>query len=52
MQNRGPKIANTMEDLGWKPTTVMKDALANIFEAYRTHVAEARSLVEDGNGNK
>jgi len=52
VQNRVPKIANTMEDLGWKPTTVMKDALANIFEAYRTHVAEARSLVEDGNGNK
>ena len=52
VQNRVPKIANTMEELGWKPTTVMKDALANIFEAYRTHVAEARSLVEEGNGNK
>jgi nucleoside-diphosphate-sugar epimerase len=52
VQNRVPKIANTMEELGWKPTTVMQDALANIFEAYRTHVAEARSLVEDSNGNK
>ncbi|WP_296225194.1 bifunctional UDP-4-keto-pentose/UDP-xylose synthase [Ralstonia sp. UBA689] len=51
VQNRVPKIANTMEELGWAPTTVMKDALAKIFEAYRTHVADARSLVEEGNGN-
>ncbi|CAJ0802180.1 Bifunctional polymyxin resistance protein ArnA [Ralstonia condita] len=49
VQNRVPKIANTMEDLGWQPTTVMKDALAKIFEAYRMHVAEARSLVEESN---
>ena len=46
------KIANTMDELGWKPTTTMQDALANIFEAYRMHVADARSLVEEGNGNK
>lgn len=46
VQNRVPKIANTMEELGWKPTTTMEDTLANIFEAYREHAAEARSLVD------
>ena len=51
VQNRVPKITNTMDELGWAPTTVMKDALANIFEAYRTHVADARRLVEESNDN-
>jgi nucleoside-diphosphate-sugar epimerase len=46
VQNRVPKIANTTKDLGWKPRTNMSRALENIFEAYRTHVAEARGLVD------
>ncbi|ANI21699.1 hypothetical protein AB870_21240 [Pandoraea faecigallinarum] len=46
VQNRVPKIENTMQELGWKPTTSMDDALRKIFEAYRGHVAEARRLVE------
>src|SRR5262252_7224636 len=46
VQNRVPKIANTMKELGWKPRTHMQQALENIFDAYRTQVAEARSLVE------
>ena len=46
MQNRVPKIANTMADLGWKPTVSMKDALNKIFEAYRGDVAQARKLVD------
>ncbi len=46
VQNRVPKIANTMEDLGWKPTVSMKDALNKIFEAYRGDVAQARKLVD------
>ncbi|MCU0896038.1 MAG: bifunctional UDP-4-keto-pentose/UDP-xylose synthase, partial [Burkholderiales bacterium] len=46
VQNRVPKIANTMADLGWKPQVGMKDALARIFDAYRGHVAEARKLVD------
>jgi nucleoside-diphosphate-sugar epimerase len=46
VQNRVPKIANTMSDLGWKPRFGMQQALKHIFDAYRTHVAEARSLVE------
>jgi nucleoside-diphosphate-sugar epimerase len=45
VQNRVPKITNTMKDLGWKPKVAMQDALKGIFEAYRTHVAEARDLV-------
>ncbi|MFO1378803.1 MAG: bifunctional UDP-4-keto-pentose/UDP-xylose synthase [Chitinivorax sp.] len=46
VQNRVPKIENTMEDLDWKPQFSMKEALRNIFDSYRTQVAEARSLVE------
>jgi len=46
VQNRVPKIDNTRADLGWTPNVTMEDALLRIFEAYRTHVADARSLVE------
>jgi len=46
MQNRMPKIANTRAELGWAPRTPMREALRRIFDAYRTHVAEARHLVK------
>ena len=46
VQNRVPNIANTVKDLGWKPRFNMAQALKRIFDAYRTHVAEARRLVE------
>jgi nucleoside-diphosphate-sugar epimerase len=46
VQNRVPKIDNTMQDLGWAPVTNMDDALRTIFEAYRSQVAEARALVD------
>jgi nucleoside-diphosphate-sugar epimerase len=46
VQNRVPKIENTMSELGWQPTTTMADALENIFEAYRNDVVHARSLVD------
>ncbi|MEW9899996.1 bifunctional UDP-4-keto-pentose/UDP-xylose synthase [Chitinivorax sp. PXF-14] len=46
VQNRVPKIENTMQDLEWKPQFSMKEALRYIFDAYRTQVAEARRLVE------
>jgi nucleoside-diphosphate-sugar epimerase len=46
VQNRVPKIDNTKADLEWVPQVKMDDALRRIFEAYRGHVAEARSLVE------
>ena len=46
VQNRVPKIANTMADLGWKPRFTMKEALKRIFDAYRGDVASARRLVD------
>jgi len=46
VQNRVPAISNTMQELGWKPSTAMEDALAKIFEAYRTDVDKARHLVD------
>jgi nucleoside-diphosphate-sugar epimerase len=46
VQNRVPKIENTMNDLGWKPTTDMKSALDQVFDSYRTQVADAQRLVE------
>src|SRR5262249_37166896 len=46
MQNRVPKIANTKSELRWQPRTGMRDALRQIFDAYRTDVAEARHLVK------
>ena len=47
VQNRVPKIDNTMRDLDWKPHVNMQDSLRGIFDAYRTRVAEARELVAD-----
>ena len=46
VQNRVPKIENTMRDLGWKPEVAMDDGLRRIFDAYRSHVGDARALVE------
>jgi nucleoside-diphosphate-sugar epimerase len=46
VQNRVPAIANTMQELNWKPSTAMEDALAKIFEAYRNDVDKARHLVD------
>jgi nucleoside-diphosphate-sugar epimerase len=46
VQNRVPAIANTMQELSWKPSTAMEDALAKIFEAYRNDVDKARHLVD------
>jgi len=46
VQNRVPRIANTMRDLGWRPRVSMKQALKRIFDAYRGHFAEARHLMD------
>jgi len=46
VQNRVPKITNTCEELGWSPTTNMADTLRNIFDAYRSQVAEAKALMD------
>jgi len=45
MQNRVPKIENTRRELAWKPRVAMGEALRRIYDAYRTHVAEAKHLV-------
>jgi len=46
VQNRVPKITNTCADLDWKPVVPMDQALRHIFDAYRSHVGDARALVE------
>lgn len=45
VQNRVPKINNTCEELGWKPTTTMPDTLRKIFDAYRSQIGEASGLI-------
>jgi nucleoside-diphosphate-sugar epimerase len=45
VQNRVPKIENTMQELGWKPQVTMPDALKGIFDAYRAEMQAARDLV-------
>ena len=44
VQNRVPKIDNTMKDLDWKPKVDMKAALKHIFDAYRGQLEDARAL--------
>jgi len=46
VQNRVPKIENTMKDLGWAPKVTMEDALKGIFDAYRKELDEARHLMD------
>lgn len=45
VQNRVPKIDNTMTDLDWKPQVAMADALKGIFDHYRKELEAARQLV-------
>ncbi len=46
VQNRVPKIDNTCRELDWAPRVNMEEALVQIFESYRHHVADARRLTE------
>lgn len=46
VQNRVPKIDNTMQELDWKPEFTMQQALEHVFEAYRDQVAMARALMD------
>ncbi len=46
VQNRLPKIADTVNTLGWQPKVDMATALRRIFESYRHQVAQARSLID------
>jgi nucleoside-diphosphate-sugar epimerase len=45
VQNRVPKIDNTMKDLKWTPQVNMADALKGIFDHYRMELEDAKDLV-------
>ncbi|HKJ00688.1 MAG TPA: bifunctional UDP-4-keto-pentose/UDP-xylose synthase [bacterium] len=47
IRTRVPWIRNTMEELGWQPTVITRDALLTIFEAYRGEVAAAGRLLDE-----
>jgi nucleoside-diphosphate-sugar epimerase len=44
VQNRVPKIENTMSELDWKPQVSMQDALAKIFDSYKNNLSDAQQL--------
>ncbi|MBK8323703.1 MAG: bifunctional UDP-4-keto-pentose/UDP-xylose synthase [Betaproteobacteria bacterium] len=44
VQNRVPRIDNTMQELGWAPRVAMKDALRYIFDSYRGQLEDAKAL--------
>jgi nucleoside-diphosphate-sugar epimerase len=46
VQNRLPRIAGTVADLGWEPKVDMQTSLRRIFESYRQKVVEARALTD------
>ena len=47
VQNRVPKISNTMADLDWAPQVSMADALQGIFDFYRDQAVSARDLADE-----
>ena len=46
IQHRTPDIRNTVADLGWSPKVGMREALMQIFDAYRKEIAAAGRLLE------
>jgi len=46
VSNRVPKITSTCAELGWEPKVNMRDALKEIFEAYRGQIAQASHLLD------
>jgi nucleoside-diphosphate-sugar epimerase len=46
VSNRVPKIDNTRAELGWEPRVIMRDALKQIFEAYKGELGQARQLLD------
>ena len=46
IQTRVPWIGNTRAELEWEPRVGIRDALRNIFEAYRHEVATAGALID------
>jgi nucleoside-diphosphate-sugar epimerase len=47
VQNRVPKIENTMTELGWKPQVSMRDALVKIFDSYKDNLVDAKDLIPE-----
>ena len=47
VQNRVPKIENTMSELGWKPQVSMRDALVKIFDSYKDKLVDAKDLIPE-----
>src|SRR5712672_4318305 len=46
VSNRVPKIDNTCSELGWEPRITMREALQQIFEAYRGQLPQASHLLD------
>jgi nucleoside-diphosphate-sugar epimerase len=49
VQNRRPRIDDTMQALGWAPKVDMATSLRRIFDSYRHAVGQARALLEAPN---
>lgn len=47
VQNRVPKIDNTIDELGWQPQVGMLDALAKIFDSYKDNLGRAEELIPE-----
>jgi nucleoside-diphosphate-sugar epimerase len=47
VQNRVPKIENTVDELGWTPQVNMRDALAKIFDSYKDNLVDAKDLIPE-----
>jgi nucleoside-diphosphate-sugar epimerase len=47
VQNRVPKIENTVSELGWSPQVNMRDALAKIFDSYKDKLVDAKDLIPE-----
>ncbi|WP_346840114.1 bifunctional UDP-4-keto-pentose/UDP-xylose synthase [Microbulbifer sp. SAOS-129_SWC] len=46
IQTRVPHIGNTERELQWSPQVTTSDSLRNIFNEYRSEIADARELLE------
>jgi len=46
IQTRVPRITNTTQELGWKPRTTLRDALADIMSSYAPNVVDAGRLLD------
>ncbi len=46
VSNRVPKIDNTRAELDWEPRITMREALQQIFEAYRGQLPQASHLLD------